>query len=125
VRRALLLVLLAGCPDPSDSVELFALTNPPPAATGVVTNDDGTNRFEVELSPGVALGLACWNYCSSSSIDQCSITPEDPTIVAVRSLYRVSANDRTDSVIAAKRTGTTRLFVSSACATREYVVRVR
>jgi Pilus formation protein N terminal region len=127
VRRALVLVLLAGCPtDPVEpTVSLYALTKPPPASVGAVVTNRSDMIYEVTLSQGVALAVGCTESCADA-YGACAapvLTVNDPTVLDVRPIYRLNGNTG-ERVLVAKQVGTTTLFVSSTCGTEPYIVRV-
>lgn len=125
MKRALGLLLLAGCPaDPVEStVTLYALTKPPPASKGAVRTDRVDEVYEIRLSQGVALAVACSDSCEEAygACPAPALAPNDPALLDVRTLYRLNGNTG-ERVLVAKNVGTTTLAVTSTCGTQTYRV---
>ena len=89
-----LLVVLAGCPDPVervDRIELVGITHPPPASTGVIRTRDsqGEDIYRIELSVGVALAARCWDTCDADALCVLpAISAADPTLLDILPVYR-------------------------------------
>jgi hypothetical protein len=129
MRRAWLLLAIAACdPPPPDEVELFRLTNAPPASTASVVNDRLDEVYRVELSVGVAMAIACWDNCGedeyTSLCTGAKLLVDDEAMLGVRPLYRVSVADRSDFVLVAAKPGLTTLHVETNCAARDYAVNI-
>ncbi|MBX3157053.1 MAG: hypothetical protein KF773_13845 [Deltaproteobacteria bacterium] len=130
MRRLLLAALataLAGCPDSTTApyAQLYAITAVPPGSVAsIVTNRDDA-RFQVSLSVGVAIGARCSDYCPGTRTTCASmrVTSDDPGVLDVRSVYR-GGRQPTESILVAKKVGTTTLVVDTACATEVYTVDV-
>ena len=123
MRRALFaLVFLAGCPDPEQpEVELYAITNAPPASRAVVVNDTHNDNYSIELSTGVAIAAQCWSSCNSTCMP--IVTVSDGALLEVRPVFRANGS-KSEVALIAKRPGTATLRVDSGCATRTYYLSV-
>lgn len=121
------LAALAGCPaEPlAPQITLHALTKPPPASVGSVTTDHDDAIFEIELSQGVALAIACSQSCEDAygTCTSPTLTAGDAALLGVRPLYRLGGGGA-DHVIIAKQVGTTTLTAASACGVQSYVVHI-
>jgi hypothetical protein len=124
---ALALAALPGCPtEPPDHVEIFRVTNPPPAAEASIVSRDGLGHeiYEIELSLGVAIAARCWDTCGPDwACTGAKLTAEDPSILGVRPVFRSGApND--EFALVATGEGTTTLRVQASCTSQTYQVTV-
>lgn len=121
---------LAGCPTdepPPDRVELYALTNAPPASKASIVSRDGSGEevYEIELSLGVAIATRCWDTCGPDSVcTLAKLTAHDPSILGVRPVYRGGPREG-ELALVARKAGTTTLRVQTSCAGQDYRVTVR
>jgi hypothetical protein len=131
-RVAILLLVLAGCPEDNPWVELYAITTPPPASTALVRNQETVDGktvdvYELTLSTGVALGTQCVDSCgySSSLEDGCALAklaPGDPAVLAVYPIYHDGQPGQ--FALVAKAPGATTLHLETTCATQDYAVNI-
>jgi hypothetical protein len=125
--RALLLLVLAGCP--TDEVEpqvtLYALTKPPPASVGAVTTNRIDELFEIRVSQGVALAVGCTQSCEAAygACTAPDLIAGEPARLGVRPLYRLNGTAG-EHVIVAQQVGTTTLTATSQCGVQTYVVHI-
>src|SRR5262249_29249720 len=129
VKRAIVLLALAGCPSEGPPwVQLEPITKPPPAGTAVVRNQEDVDGKEVDiyaitLSAGVALGAQCVDSCSSDySCAGAKLTAGDPAVLAIYPIYH--DGDAGQFAIVASAAGVTTLRVQTACATQSYAVTI-
>jgi hypothetical protein len=124
MKRALFLVLLAGCPDPEHPPEvwLYGMTGAPPSGHAKIVNDDHGNTYSIDLSTGVAIAAQCSNNCGTQCVP--TITVGDADTLEVRPVYRVNTQPGQVALIA-KQPGATSLVVEDHCGgTRTYFVQV-
>ena len=123
-RALLLLAFLAGCPDPEHPPEvwLYGMTAAPPSGRAKIVNDDHGNTYSIELSTGVAIAASCSNNCGTQCVP--TITVGDRSMLEVRAVYRVNAQQGQVALIA-KQPGATSLVVEDHCGgARTYFVQV-
>lgn len=127
-RAAVLLVVLAGCPDPVervDRIELVGITHPPPASTGVIRTRDsqGEDIYRIELSVGVALAARCWDTCDADALCVLpAISAADPALLDILPVYRQGLHG--EYALVAKQPGTTTLHLATACVSADYQVTI-
>jgi hypothetical protein len=121
-----LVLLLAGCPDDKapPTIEVYAVTNAPPARTATVVTDTVAGDHHITITRGVALALGCWDSCTGAC-DAPSMTVGDPTLASVRRASRPNTYSGTTWVLAAIAAGETQLTVTSTCTTQSYLLHVR
>jgi hypothetical protein len=115
-----LLLALTGCPrtETKKTVEIYALTAPPPAKTAQVVSSDREHR--VVMNRGVAVAVASWTSCPGQPAT--ALLPGDPAILDTRTVYRNGAANQ--FVVWGRASGTTTLTVRNDCAEQRYDVTV-
>ncbi len=122
----LAMLFLLGCPDPpagpTAMVRLYPITMAPPALTASVVSTREVHT--VELSPGAAIAVQCWDNCPSPTGAICqglSVTAEDPNV----EIHEASEHGgRPTFVLVGASPGSTQLELRTGCATQVYDVRV-
>lgn len=118
-----LAALLAGC----HSIELDAVSEPPPTLRGRIFADDK----EIHLSPGVALAVQCVDTCDGPCRGP-KVRSDDDAVVEVRKAYHLAGVARGESeehnaatyVLLGLSPGRTEVRVESDCTDDTYVVKV-
>jgi len=123
MKRALVLLVLAGCPDPDypPDLEIFSITGPPPASKATITNNERDDVYHIEMSAGVAIAAHCWHTCATACVPKAVVV--DESVMHVRPVYRVNGGS-SELALIAKQPGTTAIRVDSGCYARTYTVTV-
>ncbi len=123
VFAALVVAMLAGCPDPSDpDVELYAITSAPVGRTASVRNEYDPTAHDVEMTRGVAVGVGCWDSCDYYCVAP-SVSSSDEGVVRVKEIYRANSTAK-QFVLIAVAPGNAQVVVSTVCAQKTYPVHV-
>lgn len=112
--------LLAGCPT-TDEIALGQTTDAPPTQTAYLSNDSNGDGYYVVMSPGVAMGVRCWDSCTNTC-DGATLTSSDAAVLSIIEVDPALTSPR--FVLTSRQAGTTLLEVASACATQTYSVTV-
>ncbi|MBK9071708.1 MAG: hypothetical protein IPL79_12010 [Myxococcales bacterium] len=111
---------LAGCPT-TDEIALGQTTAAPATKTAYLNNDEDGTGYYLNISPGVAIGVRCWDSCSYAC-DGAVVTSNDDAILSI--LDADPALSSPHYVLVAHTIGATQLEVRNACATQIYSVTV-
>ncbi len=111
---------LAGCPN-TDEIALGQTTAAPATKTAYLNNDEDGTGYYLNISPGVAIGVRCWDSCSYAC-DGAVVTSNDDAVLSILDADPALASPH--YVLVAHALGTTQLEVRNACATQIYSVTV-
>lgn len=114
------LLALAGCPT-TDEIALGQTTAAPATKMAYLNNDEDGTGYYLNISPGVAIGVRCWDSCSYAC-DGAIVTSNDDAVLSI--LDADPALSSPHYVLVAHQVGATQLEVRNACATQIYSVTV-